>query len=316
MVAYAVRRLIWFIPIILITLTVLFFLFQVVPGDPIRAAFGSEVPMDESQLAALRAQLGLDQPLIIRYFQYLWGLCHLNLGISFYTTATVAEELATRIPVTLGLVLLALLMIIVLSLPTGILTGYFHDRWPDWIIRPISILFIGLPSFWLALMVVLLMLTIWGFSVPLTYTTFFTDPVEALKQYTVPAAIMAVRGWAVSARMVRSSFIEIMEDDYIRTARSKGLTELLVTLRHALPNSLITVVTYYGLEILTLIGATVVIETVFGIAGIGGLVARAAQQNDMYVLQGGIMTLVLVALTVNLIVDLTYARLDPRIRYQ
>jgi peptide/nickel transport system permease protein len=316
MLGYTLRRILWFIPIMLITLTVLFFLFQVVPGDPIQAAYGSEIPMSPEQLASLRAQLGLDQPMIVRYFTYLWNLFHLDLGVSFYTPNTVSSELATRIPVTLGLVLVSMILMIVLSVPTGILAGYYHDKWPDWAIRPISTLFLGLPTFWLAIMAVLFMLIVWKFSVPLKYATLFNSPVDALKQYILPAAILALRGWAVSARMIRSALIEIMEEDYIRTARAKGLPEMLITIRHALPNSLIPVVTYYGLEIIVIVGATVIIETIFSIGGLGSLVAFAAERRDMYVLQGGVLVLLTVSLVVNLIVDLLYAKLDPRIRYQ
>jgi peptide/nickel transport system permease protein len=315
MIAYTVRRLLWFIPIIVISLTALFFLFQVLPGDPIQAAYGGGAPLGPEQLAALRAQLGLDQPVIVRYFQYLWNLLHLDLGISFFSSSTVMQQLITRVPVTLGLVLLAMLFLVVVSLPAGIVSGYYHDKWPDWVIRPLCILFISIPGFWIGCLLIMAMLALWNFSVPLSYLILFTNPVEALKQYAAPAAIMALSGLAVSARMIRSSLLETMEEDYVRTARSKGLTEVAVTIRHALPNSLVPVVTLYGLQIITLVGSTVIIETIFGIGGIGGLVAQAASNHDTYVLQGGIMVLVFVSLVVNLIVDLSYSLLDPRVRY-
>jgi peptide/nickel transport system permease protein len=315
MVGYIVRRLLWFIPIVLLTLTALFFLFQVVPGDPIQAAYGGGLTLSPEQIANLRAELGLDQPVLVRYFSYLWNVFHFNLGVSFYTSSTVLEQLTTRIPVTLGLVLLAMIILITLSLPAGIVSGYFHDKWPDWIIRPFCILFISVPGFWIACLLITIMLVVWHFSVPLSYLTLFNNPIEALKQYIAPAAIMGLHGFAISARIVRSSMIEIMEEDYIRTARAKGLTETMVTLRHGLPNSLVPVVTFYGLQIVTLVGSTVIIETIFGMNGIGGLVAQAASNRDIYVLQGGIMVLVFVSLAVNLIVDLSYARLDPRVRY-
>jgi peptide/nickel transport system permease protein len=315
MVEYAVRRLIWFIPILFLTLTVLFFLFQVIPGDPIRAAYGGDIPLSPEQVAALRAKLGLDQPLFTRYINYFWNLFHLDLGVSIYTPSTVREELLTRAPVTLGLVLLSMIIMVLISLPAGILSGYYHDKWPDWVIRPVCILFISVPSFWIACLLITVMLAIWNFSVPLAYLTLFNSPIEALKQYIAPAAIMSLHGFAVSARVIRSSMIEIMEEDYIRTARAKGLTEFMVTLRHGLPNSLVPVVTFYGLQIITLVGSTVIIETIFGMNGIGSLVAKAASNRDMYVLQGGILLLVFVALLVNLVIDLLYTKLDPRVRY-
>jgi glutathione transport system permease protein len=316
MLRYTIRRLIWFIPIVLITLTVMFFLFQIIPGDPIKAAFGAEVPLSPEKLASLRAQLGLDQPFYIRYAQYMWDIFHLNLGISFYSSSTVVEQLATRLPVTLGLMLVSMLILVVISLPAGIISGYFHDKWPDWIIRPLCIAFISIPNFWIGCMIIMVLLLVWHFTVPLDYLILFTNPVGALKQYFAPATIMALSGLAVSARMIRSSIIETMEEDYIRTGRAKGLTESMITLRHALPNSLIPVVTFYGLQIISLIGSTVIIETIFGLNGIGSMIADAAANHDTYVLQGGIMILLLVSLIVNMILDLLYTRLDPRVRYQ
>jgi len=315
MIGYVIKRLLWFIPVLLVILTLLFLLLQVVPGDPIRAAFGGENPLDEQQVRALRAELGLDRPLYIRYVSWLWGVLHFDLGISIYSGTTVKKQLVTRIPVTVGLVAFALFITLIFSIPFGTLAGYYHDRWPDWILRTISILFIGLPHFWLAAIAIMLLMTFSGWSLSVEYVTLFTQPIKALKQLALPAFIMALRPISIATRMIRSSLIEVLEEDYIRTARAKGVTEGLLTRRHALPNSIIPVVTVYGLEGIVLVGASVIIETIFGIPGIGSLVVEAANNRDFYVLQGSILVLLSYALLLNLVIDLLYGWLDPRIRY-
>lgn len=313
---YIIRRLLWFVPVILLTVTILFILLQVIPGDPIRAAFGEDIPLAQEQIDTLRADLGLDKPLYVRYFYWLWDLAHFDLGISFYTGASVKEQLLTRIPVTVGLVALAMIIMIAISLPSGILSGYFHDRWPDWIIRTISILFISLPHFWLAAVAILIMLMKFGWFASLEYVTIFSNPLAAVRQLALPAFVMALRPAGVATRMIRSSMIEVFEEDYIRTARAKGLAESIITKSHALPNSLIPVSTFYGLEVIIFVGTTTVMENIFGIAGVGGLVVEAAHTRDLYVLQGSVLILLFFAMFVNLGMDLLYAKLDPRIRFE
>ena len=316
MAHYLVKRLLWFVPVILITLTLLFFLLQVVPGDPLRAAFGDQQALSEEQLQTLRTQLGLDKPLSVRYFKWLWDVMHLDLGISFYTGATVKEQIGARIPITTGLVTLSVLIMIVLSVPCGVLAGFYHDKWPDWILRLFSTLFISLPHFWIAVMAIMALLILRGSALSIEYFNIFTQPYDAVKQLILPAFIMALRPFGVGTRMIRSALVEILEEDFIRTARAKGLTEALVTRRHALPNALVPVVTFYGLESIVLIGAAVVIERIFGLPGIGSLVVQAAQSRDLYVLQGSILVLLFFALVINLFIDVLYASLDPRVKYE
>jgi len=316
MIRYTIKRLIWFLPVLWITLSLLFFLLQIVPGDPIRAAFGDQKALSEEQIKALRTQLGLDKPLHIRYVKWLWDAIHFDLGISFYTASTVKEQLGARIPVTTGLVILSVFIMIVLSVPCGVLAGFYHDKWPDWILRIFSTLFISLPHFWIAVMAIMALLYLRGSALSIEYFNIFTHPYDAVKQLVLPAFIMALRPFGVGTRMIRSALIEILEEDFIRTARSKGLTEALVTRRHALPNAFVPVITFYGLESIVLIGAAVVIERIFGLPGIGSLVVQAASSRDLYVLQGSIFVLLLFALFINLAIDLLYASLDPRIRYE
>ncbi|MFC1534450.1 ABC transporter permease [Thermodesulfobacteriota bacterium] len=313
---YIIKRLLWFIPVLFVTVTLLFFLIQVIPGDPIRAAFGDESPLSEEQAADLRTELGLDKSIPERYFKWLWDILHLDLGISFYTGSTVKEQILARIPITVGLVTLSVLTMLIMSVPCGVIAGYYHDRWPDWILRTTSIMMISLPHFWVAIMAILVMLTLRGYSISIEYINIFVDPLGAIQQLAIPAFIMALRPFGVGTRMVRSAILEIMEEDFIRTARSKGLVERIVTRRHALPNALVPVVTFYGLETIIAIGAAVVMEGIFGIPGIGSLVADAASTRDLYVLQGSILMLLLFAMFVNLMIDLLCARLDPRIRYE
>jgi peptide/nickel transport system permease protein len=315
MIGHITRRLLWFVPVLLVILTILFLLLQVVPGDPIHAAFGGENPLGEEQVRALRAELGLDKPVYIRYFAWLWNVLNLDLGVSIYSGATVKEQLATRIPVTVGLVALALSITVVVSVPAGAIAGYYHDKWPDWILRTMSILFIGLPHFWLAAIAIMLLMTFTGWSLSIEYVTIFTHPLKALNQLALPAVIMSLRPISIATRMIRSSLIEVLGEDYIRTARAKGVSEESLTRRHALPNSIIPVVTVYGLEGIVLVGASVIMEKIFGIPGIGSLVVEAANNRDIYVLQGSILVLLSYALFLNLAIDLVYGWLDPRIRY-
>lgn len=316
MIRYIIKRLLWFIPVLLITLTLMFFLLQIVPGDPLRAAFGDQKALSEAQLSTLRTRLGLDRPAYVRYFEWLWDVVNLDLGISFYSGDTVKQQLWARIPVTTGLVTLSSLLMMLLSLPCGTISGFYHDRWPDWLMRAFSTLFISVPNFWIAVIAIMLLLTFRGSSLSIEYFNIFTHPYDAVKQLILPSFIMALRPFGIGTRMIRSALVEILGEDYIRTARSKGLTESFVTRRHALPNALVPVVTFYGLETVILIGAAVVIETIFGLPGIGSLVVQAAQSRDLYVLQGSILVLLIFAMFINLVVDLLYAALDPRVRYE
>jgi peptide/nickel transport system permease protein len=315
MTAYLVRRLLWFIPVLVLTLTIVFVIMQVMPGDPIEAAFGSEAPISAERLAALRAELGLDQPLYVRFALWWWDILRGNLGISFYTGATVSEQLTTRVPVTFGLVALSMLIMIIFSIPSGIVAGYYHNKWPDWLVRIISVLFISLPHFWIAALAILVGLIYFGWFVSLKYVTVFTDPIATLSQIALPALIMGLRPVAIAARMIRSSLIEVMQEDYIRTGRAKGLKETVLIWRHAVPNSLLPVVTFYGMETVILIGTAVVMENIFGLSGLGSLIIQAARTRDYYVLQGCVLIMLFLALFTNLFIDMLYAWLDPRVRY-
>jgi peptide/nickel transport system permease protein len=316
MIRYIAKRLLWFIPVLFITLTLIFFLLQIVPGDPLRAAFGDQRALSEAQLSTLRAQLGLDKPVYVRYFKWLWDVVNLDLGISFYSGDTVKEQLSARIPITTGLVTLSAILMVLLSLPCGAISGFYHDKWPDWLMRVLSTFSISIPHFWIAVLAIMLLLKFRGSSLSIEYFNIFTHPYDAAKQLILPAFIMTLRPIGIGTRMIRSALIEIFGEDYVRTARSKGLSEALVTRRHALPNALVPVVTFFGLETVILIGAAVVIERVFGLPGIGSLVVQAAQSRDLFVLQGSILVLLVFAMFVNLVVDLLYAALDPRVRYE
>jgi peptide/nickel transport system permease protein len=316
MIRYIAKRLLWFIPVLFITLTLIFFLLQIVPGDPLRAAFGDQHALSEAQLSTLRVQLGLDKPVYVRYFKWLWDVVNLDLGISFYSGDTVKEQLSARIPITTGLVTLSAILMVLLSLPCGAISGFYHDRWPDWLMRVFSTFSISIPHFWIAVIAIMLLLKFRGSSLSIEYFNIFTHPYDAAKQLILPAFIMTLRPIGIGTRMIRSALIEIFGEDYVRTARSKGLSEALVTRRHALPNALVPVVTFFGLETVILIGAAVVIERVFGLPGIGSLVVQAAQSRDLFVLQGSILVLLVFAMFVNLVVDLLYAALDPRVRYE
>ena len=315
---YIIRRFLWMFPALFIMLTLLFFAFQVIPGDPVRAVFSGEgaTTLTQEQVDYFRNLFGLDKPLHIRYFKWFWDAIRFDLGLSIQTGAKVTQEVSTRLPVTSTLVIMALLLTIVISIPLGILCAFYQDKWPDYVLRIVALFALSMPSFWVGVMVIMLFLYLWRWFPPLDYATIFTDPWLTLKQLFLPAFILGVRPVGVAVRVVRSSMLEVFREDFLRTARAKGLIERLVISRHALPNGLIPVITFFGLEAIILVGAAVLIEQIFAIPGLGTLVVDAVKARDMYMAQGGMLFLFILSLGVNFIVDVLYGVIDPRVRHE
>lgn len=313
---YIFRRLLWFVPTVFLTLTVVFMLLQIVPGDPLSAYSGMEsLALTNEQKEVIRHELGLDRPLYVRYFEWFWDLAHLDLGVSISTGTDVWEEMRPRLPATLTLVSMAIVIVIVFSIPFGILCGLFQDKFPDYILRILSLLILSMPSFWLAIIVILILLELWAWFPPLEYGTIFTDPWLTLRQLFFPALILGLRPVGIATRVVRSSLLEVFGEDFLRTARAKGLMERAVIRRHALPNGLLPAITFYGLEFIILIGGAILMEVVFGIPGLGSLLVNAMEVKDIYIVQGCVLFLLFIALTMNLLVDVLYGVVDPRVRF-
>ncbi len=314
---YIIKRILLIIPALFLMLTLLFFAFQILPGDPVRAAFSGPGASGLSleQVDYFRHLLGLDRPWYIRYLDWFWDAFHLDLGVSVQTGGAVREEVLTRLPITFALVGMAILLTIIFSIPLGILCAFYQDKWPDYVLRIFALFSLSMPSFWVGIIVILISLSLWHWFPPIDYATIFTDPWLSVQELFLPALVLGIRPIGVAVRVVRSSMLEVFREDFLRTARAKGLIERVVISRHALPNGLIPVVTYFGLESILLVGGAVLIEQVFGIPGLGIMIVDAVQASDMYMAQGGMLALLVLALGVNLIVDVLYGIIDPRVRY-
>ncbi|MSQ29184.1 MAG: ABC transporter permease [Dehalococcoidia bacterium] len=318
---YIIRRLLASVPSVIGLTMVLFLLVRLMPGDAaLLKAFASEDVLqnvnDPQVVEDLRKELGIDKPIPIQYVQWVGDMARGKFGTSYWSRNTVKSEIIRRLPVTLELLVLSMMVSVGTGVFIGVVSAVYQDGPIDYLARLAGILGLSVPSFWIALLVILLPALWWNYLPPLGYVPFFDNPIQNLKQFG-PAALTL--GWALSAglmRLTRSEVLEVMRQDYVRTARAKGLSELTTIRKHVLRNSLIPVVTVVGLEIGSLIGGSVVIETVWGLPGIGRLVLTAINQRDYPVVQATVLFASLAFLLSNLVVDLSYGLLDPRIRYR
>jgi peptide/nickel transport system permease protein len=243
------------------------------------------------------------------------GMATFDFGNSMWTDRPVTEEIAARLELSIEVAIIATFIAVLIAIPMGTLSALFHDSWIDYAIRLFTIAGLAVPSFWLGMLVILSLLSFFNWLPPITYTPIYVDPIANLSQLIWPAAAVGYRYAAVVARMVRSSIIEVMKEDYIRTARAKGVHERLVVSRHAMRNALLPAITVIGLEFAFLIGGLVVTEQVFNLNGIGKLFVQAVSRNDFTLIQTMVMLIASIFIAVNLLVDVLYAALDPRIRY-
>jgi len=317
MATYIVRRILLMIPTLLGAVTLIFVLMRLLPGDVALYILGSGESSDVNKqaLQQIREDLGLDQPLIVQYGQWLWGAVRLDFGNSYWTRQPVIEELKRRYPITANLAVMSLLLGTLIAIPVGVLSAVRQDTLADYAARIFVISGLSLPNFWLAILIILGLVHYFRWLPPLDYAPFWVDPWQNLKQLAFPALATGYRLSAIGARMTRSSILEVLRDDYVRTARAKGLQEYVIVLKHALRNALLPVVTIIGLELLTLFGGLVVIETVFTIPGIGRYLVDAITHRDYPSVQALVFMISLFVVTVNLLVDIVYGFLDPRIRY-
>jgi len=242
-------------------------------------------------------------------------LAHLDFGRSLWTGNPIIDEIWTRLPLSIELAIIATLLAVAIAIPLGVMAAVKQDTWVDYAIRVFSVGGLAMPSFWIGIMLVLGTITLFGWAPPLVYTSIFDDPVANLSQLILPAISVGYRYSAVSMRMTRSTVLEVLREDYVRTARAKGLRERLVVARHALRNALLPVVTVVSLEFAFLIGGLVVTEQVFNLNGIGKLLVDAVTHRDYPLIQALVVLLAAVFVLVNFVIDLVYVVLDPRIRY-
>ena len=305
------------IPTLLGVAVLIFVLLRVVPGDVVEARYLAQGSQFQSQdlMDQERAKLGLDQPLWKQFTTWMTGLAHLDFGVSMWTGAPITEEIKLRFTLSLQLAIMASLIAQMLAIPLGILAAVKQDTWIDYAARVFTIAGLATPSFWLGSLMILAMLIVFHWVPPMVFTPLWVDPWVNLAQLIWPALAVGYRYCAVVARMIRSSLLEVLNEDYIRTARAKGVFEKLVISRHALRNALLPAITVMGLEFTFLIGGLVVTEQVFNLNGIGQLFVQSVSRNDFTLIQGMVMLIAAFYVFVNLAIDLLYAVFDPRIRY-
>ncbi|MEE8305300.1 MAG: ABC transporter permease, partial [Candidatus Tectomicrobia bacterium] len=311
-------RLLLMIPTLIGAAALVFLLMNIVPGDIALLIIGGDQggDIDPQELANLRENLGLDRPLLIQFFSWLWGIVQLDFGTSLWTGAPVMEELAIRFPLTLEVAIAATLVTIIIAVPLGTMAAVRQDSWVDYVIRIFSIGGLAMPSFWTGILIILFLVIMFQWTPPLEFVSLAEDPWENFKQLVWPIITVGYRQAAVVTRMTRSTVLEVMREDYIRTAWAKGLQERIVVVKHTLKNALLPVVTILGTEFAFLIGGLVVTETVFTLNGVGSFVVDAIAHRDIPVVQSLVLLIAFSFVFVNLVIDLFYGWLDPRISYR
>ena len=318
MTAYIIRRLLLAILTVVLVTVMIFLTIHLLPGDPIRMVLSqSEVEgMTEEQIKAMRHEFGLDKPLVAQYFSWLSGVVHGDFGTSIFQRSPVKKELVRRIPITLHVGLLSLVIAIILGMPAGVICAVRRGKWIDTLVTVLANLGITIPGFWLGILLMYLFALQLRWLPAFGYTSPFEDFWMSTKRIIMPVICLAVFPLAQTARQTRSTMLEVMKQDYIRTAWSKGLIEALIITKHALKNALIPVVTTIGISLGFIIGGSVLIETVFNIPGMGRLLVTGVLNKDYPYVQSIILIVAVVVLLVNLLIDVSYGWLDPRIRYK
>ena len=317
---YAIRRLMLFVPTLILATMLVFALFWVVPGDAAYLILGGGDEDDAAsvsveQYEALRRQLGLDKPIYTQYGQWLWNVVRGDLGTSIFYSTPIRDELQTRFVVTMELAVITLFMAILVAIPLGIISAVRQDTATDYGSRVFTLLGIAMPNFWLGILTIYGLAYFFNWLPPLRYADVWENPTTNLQQMVFPALVLATHDLAFLGRVTRSSMLEVLREDYVRTARSKGLREMAVLGRHALKNAILPVVTISGSQFGRLLGGTIIVETIFVMPGMGALLVESISTRDFPVLQAIVLLIALVVLVLNLVVDLGYAWLDPRIRY-
>jgi peptide/nickel transport system permease protein len=311
--AYIVRRL----ALMLVTLVgisiVIFFLLRIVPGNIVDILFAAAGYVDPADKANLQRELGIDQPLVVQYLHWIIGLLHGDLGYSYVSEKPALDEILPRIPITARLAALALLFSASVGIPLGVISAVYQGSRLDYFLRVVSLSGLSLPSFWLGLLILMASVSLFG-SIPI----FNPNPQtfgEMFSTYVLPSIAVGFRSSALTMRITRSSMLEVLRQDYIRTARAKGASEASVNFQHALKNAILPVITVVGIEAAFLIGGLIVTETVFNIPGVARFLVEAIRWRDYPIVQNLVMLIAVVVVVANFTVDMLYAVFDPRIRY-
>jgi peptide/nickel transport system permease protein len=313
---YVARRLMLAVPVLLLSSLIVFGLMRVMPGDALTLLMGESGNVGERELAKLRKDLGLDRPYHEQYAIWLWQMVSLDPGHSIFTNEPISVSLKKAIPVTIELAALAMVIGLIVEVPIGVLSATRQDTPTDYVGRVVAVSGLSLPDFWLATLVITFAAIWFHWIPPIGYVSFWESPWRNLQQFLLPAAVLGFRLAAATMRMTRSTVLEVLREDYVRTAWAKGLAGRIVVYKHALKNALIPVVTIVGGQLGTLLAGTVIVETIFALPGMGRLTVEAILFRDYPVVQTNVMLVAGTLVALNLMVDLTYAWLDPRIRYR
>ena len=315
--AYILRRLLALVPTLIIVSIIVFVTIRLIPGDVIDMMLSqNDIGADKLSRDQLIAALGMDRPMPEQYLRWVWALLHGDLGNSLWHSTPVLQEVLNRLPITFELGLMALIIGLLIALPIGVYSAMRQDTKSDLLFRSFSILLLAVPSFWLGTMVMVFPSIWWGWSPEVNYVKFSDDPLQNMKQMLVPALVLGTSLSAITMRMTRTMMLEVLRQDYIRTAWAKGLRERVVVVRHAVRNALIPVVTLIGLQAPLLIGGAVIIEQIFVLPGMGLMMLDAVSQRDYPVISGVFLVVGVAVMLINLVVDLSYGLLDPRVRHQ
>jgi peptide/nickel transport system permease protein len=313
---YLARRAVWTIVAVLGVSVLIFFLVRLLPGNIVDIIAGTEGQLSKPQRAAVLKEFGLDQPLPIQYLRWIGSMLHGNFGWSFRTGQPVATLIASRLPITIELALLAVLGVALVAIPFGVVASVSRSARVRTLVQIIGVLGLSLPNFWIAILLIIGASSLFGWLPALIYVPPWSDPWVNLQQMFLPVLSLGLGLSAVVMRMTRSSMLEVLGQDFIRVARAKGLATRTVLLRHALRNALIPIITVLGLQMGFLLGGVVITEQIFGLPGLGWTLLNGVYQRDYPVVQGTVMVFAVTFVLVNLVVDLLYTYLDPRIRYE
>ncbi len=313
---YAAKRIGLFIPTVLLVTVIVFVVMRLIPGDPALAILSADdAAYTEQELQELRVELGTDRPIVVQYFDWMSGLLRGDFGTSFWWNGPVMDRLGERIPVTIELAILGIGLAVICAVPLGVLSAIKPDSPIDYVSRIFTLVGISIPTFFSGILLTLILIRAFGWLPPLGYEDIWEDPWANIKQMMLPALALGFYDMAFIARVTRSSMMEILREDYMRTARSKGLRERIVLSRHGLKNAVLPILTISGWQFGRLFGGTVIIERIFLIPGIGQLLIDAVFQRDFPTIQAIIVIVAVSIVVINLLVDLLYGWLDPRIRY-
>ncbi len=314
---FLLKRFLLMFPTLLGVAVLIFFLIRIVPGDVVELRMaGDRGSVSEQMLQQERVRFGLDRPVVEQFGTWLWGAVRLDFGTSMWTGHPIYEEVRLRFALSMQVAIMATLVAVLLAIPLGVISAIKQDTWIDYAVRIFSIAGLAMPSFWLGIVLILLLLSVFKWLPPMVYTPFWVDPWQNMLQLIWPALAVGYRYSAVATRMTRSAMLEVLREDYIRTARAKGMLEKLVLSRHALKNAMLPVMTVVALEFAFLLGGLVVTEQVFNLNGLGLLFVQAIAHRDYTLIQALVLIVAGFFILVNFAVDILLAWLDPRIRFR